>query len=62
MMSEAAKKAQKEYLKAWRSKNKDKVREYNKKYRENNPEKIKAGQQRYWEQKAMNDLQVHNVG
>lgn len=51
-MSEAAKKAQREYLRKWRAENKDKVQQYNKKFREEHPEKVKAARKNYWEKKA----------
>lgn len=55
-MSEAAKKAQREYMREymreWRSKNKERVSMHNAKYRANNPEKCKAAKERYWERIA----------
>lgn len=41
-----------EYKRAWRQKNADKVREYQRKWRRNNPEKVAMYTERYWEKKA----------
>lgn len=51
-MSEAAKKARRDYANAWREKNKDRISKYHQKWRANNPEKMKEYQDSYWERKA----------
>ena len=41
-----------EYKRAWRQKNADKVREYHRKWQRDNPEKVALYNQRYWQKKA----------
>ena len=51
-MTEEAKTARNEYMKAWRKANPDKVRQYRRQYRADHPDKIKAAAARHWERVA----------
>ncbi|MET3684480.1 hypothetical protein ABID56_002617 [Alkalibacillus flavidus] len=52
MMTEEAKRAQREYMKQYRKRNREKVNELNRKWRQENPDKVREYNQRYWERKA----------
>jgi hypothetical protein len=41
----------KEYFKAYREENRDKLNEYQRQYRSEHPEKVKEYQERYWMKK-----------
>ncbi|MBC9707242.1 MAG: hypothetical protein H9W81_20420 [Enterococcus sp.] len=49
--SKEAREARLEYLKAWRKKNKKRIKEYQKQWQGENPKKLKEYQKRYWEKK-----------
>lgn len=51
-MTEAAKKAKREYAAKYRSENREKLAAYQREWRKKNPEKAKENQRRYWERKA----------
>jgi len=56
MMTEKARKAQREYARKWRKKNREHVRSYHKKWREQklkeDPDYFNRLNRRYWERKA----------
>ena len=52
-MSEEAKRAKAAYYKAYREKNRDKLREYYREYRRKNKEKVKGYNATYWQKKAI---------
>jgi hypothetical protein len=51
-LSTTAKSKQREYLKSWRDKNRDKVNAYAKAWRDNNKDKVKTYMITYWERQA----------
>ncbi len=51
-MSDAAKNAQREYLRSWRERNKEHIREYRRKWRAANKERVDEYCERYWERKS----------
>ena len=51
-MTEAAKAAKREYAKAYREKNRERINEQRKEWNKKNPGKRKAYNERYWEKKA----------
>ena len=51
-LSEAAKKARREYSRAWREKNREHIRAYARKWHRENHDRVEAGRIRYWERKA----------
>lgn len=61
-MTEAARKAKAEYMKAWRAKNKDRIKVYFKNWREANPDKVRAADERYWERVAQRQKEELNNG
>ena len=57
-----AKEKQREYMRNWRKRNKDRVNAYMRKYRKENPEKIAEINKRYWERKALEEMEEVEEG
>lgn len=48
--------AKREYMKAWREKNRKAVNEYAKRWRDNHPERVREYQEKYWTKKALEQM------
>lgn len=48
--------AKRQYIRAWRKENKERINEYNKLWREKNKDKVKAYQEKYWTKKALENI------
>lgn len=53
-MNEAARNAQREYQRAYRAENREKIRDAAREWRRKNPDKCKMYRVRYWEKRAEN--------
>lgn len=51
-MDEAALEASREYMRAYRSKNRERLNEIQRNWYKNNPDKVRAIKERYWNKKA----------
>lgn len=51
-MSEEAKEAQRQYMKEYRKKNRERIRKKQADWARKNPDKVRAMNKRYWEKKA----------
>lgn len=49
---ELARRAQAEYLRQWRQKNRERVNQYNREWRAKNKDKVREYNRRYWLRKA----------
>lgn len=52
MTAEEKKEAQRQYMREYRAKNRERIKAYNKAWRDKNPDKVRAGWQRYYRKLA----------
>lgn len=45
-----------QYLRAWKKENKERIKAYNKSWREKNKDKVKLYQEKYWAKKALENI------